>query len=113
MSKTEYGIPVPRGVRDEDVGASASGPGSREPSPAFSAASGFDPSREFYRFTNNWLMQREGGHNWHLRDENGNLIDSDQYRHDLIERHRLTVTIHCEPRRDANGVWKTTFGEVG
>lgn len=76
--------------------------------PAGLHPSGFDPSREYYRFTNGWTMARltEGWH-WKLWNEAGEIVDRDQYRHDLIERHRLRVALHFEPAnpwlRDSDG----------
>ncbi len=52
-------------------------------------------SEERYTFTNGWTMCREGNnHFWHVRDEEGTLIDRDQYRHDLISRLRLEIAAH-------------------
>lgn len=48
---------------------------------------------ERYQFTNGWTMKREANRPffWILSDESCRQIDLDQYRHDLISRHRLTV----------------------
>ena len=46
-----------------------------------------------YTFTNGWTMKREPSHPfwWVLRDEKGVEIDVDKYRHDILERHHLTI----------------------
>lgn len=50
---------------------------------------------ERYSFTNGWTMKREGPNRlWRLRDEKGEPVDYDRYRHDLIERHRLAISEH-------------------
>lgn len=53
---------------------------------------------ESYKFTNGWSMKREACQPgfWILSDENGERKDRDQYRHDVIERHRLKVLEHIE-----------------
>jgi len=53
-----------------------------------------------YIFENGFVMKRENGKTpngnelngrWVLRDENGDFIDFDQYRHDLADRHNLYI----------------------
>ena len=54
-----------------------------------------------YLLPNGWTMKRErgktpNGHSinscWVLRDEKGNWIDVDRYRHDLAERYNLDLS---------------------
>ena len=45
---------------------------------------------EVYRWDNGWTARREGdNHHWHLRREDGSLVDIDKYRHDLFDRYDL------------------------
>lgn len=55
-------------------------------------------SEEFYRFTNGYEMKRERDwpFYWVLRSSNGTKVGRDQYRHDVIERHGLTIAEHVE-----------------
>lgn len=48
---------------------------------------GYVMSREYGEKPNGCLI----GGNWVLRGPTGEYLDSDQYRHDLIERHNLTI----------------------
>lgn len=54
---------------------------------------------EHYIFKNGWTMRREEPHPhyWLLRNEAGDLVERDKYRHDLIERHRLKIEVHQDP----------------
>lgn len=51
---------------------------------------------ERYEFANGWTMAREDAapFYWILRDEHGGQVDRDQYRHDVMERHRLKTVAH-------------------
>ena len=86
---------------EQDVGRpTATCPRSlRSPEPVpVSAHSGDGQAQERYVFTNGWTMMRKRvGLRWHLRSEDGALIDKDRYRYDLIGRHRLTVAEHRYP----------------
>lgn len=53
---------------------------------------------EYYLFTNKWTMEREGPfRKWHLRRADGSLVETDRYRHDIIERYNLTIATHVDP----------------
>lgn len=58
---------------------------------------------EWYEFANSTLtMKREAEWPWRwLLLDGDKQVDRDQYRHDLIERHRLKVLQHHDPRREA------------
>jgi hypothetical protein len=53
---------------------------------------------EHYRFTNGFTMAREPQKpfRWELRDADGQMIERDRYRHDLISRHDLEIAEHIE-----------------
>lgn len=49
-----------------------------------------------YTFDNGWWMEREADASgrqwfWVLRDGNNQIIDRDQYRADLFDRHKLRI----------------------
>lgn len=54
---------------------------------------------ELYTFTNGWSMQREPERPWYwmLCDADGQIVDRDQYRHDVMPRHGLTIASHKDP----------------
>ena len=45
-----------------------------------------------YSFTNGWTAKREGKFGeWVLRNEKGEVVDEDKFRHDLFKRHGLVT----------------------
>lgn len=53
---------------------------------------------EHYVFTDDSTMKREGPNlTWFLRDADGDVLDRDQYRHDILNRCGLTVRLHHNP----------------
>jgi hypothetical protein len=52
--------------------------------------------REWYLFTNKWTMARSkrAPYSWILHDEDGDEIDRDQYRNDIISKYDLVIDEH-------------------
>ena len=57
---------------------------------------------ESYLFEDGSTMKREGSNGfWFLRDPQGEVLDKDRYRHDLIDRHHLKIACHVDPVAEA------------